>query len=244
MGRTIDLVPEEAFAASGIIKYVKWDYGKFPHIAISGHTGSGKTYLLKIILGRIGLHIPQSELIICDFKGDDDFSFADGCANFYRFDRCMDGLQRAMKLLQDRQNRVVSDRHFFCLVFDEWASFLNSLDKKSADSAKQTLSMILMLGRSYDIHVILSQQRMDATHFNSSRDNFSVVFGMGTLSKEAVDMMFSEYKDVIVRSKPQGHGSLVIGSQFKEIVVPTVHDSGRLQAAILLAVNRPQDESH
>lgn len=244
MNYEINLVPEEAFASSGILKYVKWDYKKFPHMAIAGSTGSGKTYLLKIILGRIGLHIPSSELIICDFKGDDDFSFAENSMNFYRFDKCMEGLERAKKLLQVRQNKVIKDRHFFCLVFDEWASFINSLDKKSADVAKQELSMLLMLGRSYDIHIILSQQRLDASYFNSTRDNFSVIFGMGTLSKEAVDMMYSEYKDIINRSKPQGHGSVIIGNQFKEIVVPTVQDMGKLESAILLALNRPQDESH
>lgn len=184
--RNIDLVPDEDFIKSGTIKYIPWDYHKQPHMVLFGPTGSGKTYLLKIVLGRIGIYVPGSELVICDYKSDRDFSFLEGRENFYRFDGCMEGLERALKLLQDRQNGIDADRHFFGLVFDEWASFISNLDKKQADRAKQSLATLLMLGRSFNVHVIVSQQRLDASYFSSARDNFSVVFGMGTLSKESV----------------------------------------------------------
>jgi chromosomal replication initiation ATPase DnaA len=77
----INLMPDENFFLSGIAKYIKWNYQKFPHMVIFGSTGSGKTYLLKILLGRIGLHIPNAELIICDYKSDEDFSFLDNSEN-------------------------------------------------------------------------------------------------------------------------------------------------------------------
>lgn len=239
----IDIVPDESFLSSGIIKYVSWNYIRFPHMVIFGSTGSGKTYLLKIILGRIGKHIPNSELIVCDYKSDEDFSFLSGMDNFYRFDKCMDGLEHAIQLLQERQQGIVSDRHFCCLVFDEWASFINTLDKKSAETAKQKLAMLLMLGRSFNIHVIISQQRLDASYFSSARDNFSVVIGMGHLSKESVEMMFSDYKDIIVRSKSQGHGSMLLGNQFLEIAVPRVRDVKHLHSTIISAVKRPEDKN-
>ena len=197
-----------------------------------------------IILGRIGKHIPDSELIICDYKSDEDFSFLDGSENFYRFDKCMEGLERAVQLLQERQQGITQDRHFFALVFDEWASFINNLDKKTADYAKQQLATLLMLGRSFGIHVIISQQRLDASYFASSRDNFSVIIGMGVLSKESVEMMYSDYKDIINRSKPQGHGSAIIGNRFREIIVPTVRDTNKLHRIILAVTCRPEDERH
>ncbi|MBQ8199869.1 MAG: DUF87 domain-containing protein [Lachnospiraceae bacterium] len=243
MNCSIKLVPDEGFFLSGIIRYVTWNYEKLAHMVIFGSTGSGKTYLLKIILGRIGKHIPDSELIVCDYKSDEDFSFLNGSENFYRFDKCMKGLERVVQLLHERQQGITSDKHFICLVFDEWASFINNLDKKSADRAKQLLATLLMLGRSFNIHVIISQQRLDASYFASSRDNFAVVIGMGVLSKESVDMMFSDYKEVINRNKAQGHGSAIIGNQFKDIIVPAVRDTNKLQAFIESAVNRPKDES-
>ena len=244
METTIDLVPDENFFESGITKYIKWDYNKYPHMVIFGVTGSGKTYLLKIILGRIAKHIPQSELLICDYKSDEDFSFLDGLPNFYRFDKCTEGLAYALKLLQDRQHGITTERHFFGLIFDEWASYINNLERKQAEFAKQSLATLLMLGRSFNIHVVVSQQRLDAAYFSSARDNFSVIFGMGTLSKESVQMIFSEYKDVIDRNKSQGHGSLVLGNQFKNVIVPTVQNKGMLKAAIISAVGRKRVDNH
>ena len=150
----------------------------------------------------------------------------------------MEGLELAVKTLQERQHAISTERNFVALVFDEWASFLNMLDKKTAEHAKQCLSVLLMLGRSFNVHVIVSQQRLDASYFNASRDNFSVVFGMGTLSKESVEMMFSDYKDIIQRSKPQGHGSAIIGNQFKDVVVPFVRNPAAMNRFIRDAVNR------
>lgn len=241
---SINLVPDENFFKSGITKYIEWDYSKYPHMVIFGATGSGKTYLLKIILGRIGKHIIQSELLICDYKSDEDFSFLDGLQNFYRFDKCIDGLEYALKLLQNRQHGIIADCHFFCLVFDEWASFINNLERKQAEHAKQSLATLLMLGRSFNIHVIVSQQRLDASYFSSARDNFSVIFGMGVLSKESVQMVFSEYKDVIDCNKAQGHGSLVLGNQFKNVIVPTVQNINGLKDAIKSAVDYKGVENH
>lgn len=238
MAAEIALVPDADFYKSGTTRYIKWDYRKFPHMVIFGSTGSGKTYLLKIILGRIGKHIPGSMLVICDYKSDEDFSFLEGLDSLYRFDRCMEGLELALRLLQDRQHGAVPDRRFFCLVFDEWASFINDLDKKQSDYAKKCLSSLLMLGRSFNIHVIVSQQRLDASYFNASRDNFSVVFGLGTLSKESVSMMFSDFKEDIDRVKPQGRGSLAIGGRLRNIVVPTVQSPRRMQDAIAAALRR------
>ena len=122
-------------------------------------------------------------------------------------------------------------------------AIINTLDKKSAETAKQKLAMLLMLGRSFNIHVIISQQRLDASYFSSARDNFSVVIGMGHLSKESVEMMFSDYKDIIVRSKSQGHGSMLLGNQFLEIAVPRVRDVKHLHSTIISAVKRPEDKN-
>ena len=236
---TIDLVLDESLFENGISKYIPWDYIRYPHMVIFGSTGSGKTYLLKIILGRIAKHINDASLIICDFKSDDDFAFLEGCSNFYRYDKCIWGLEKAVEILMNRQQKIDTSRSFVCLVFDEWASFVTNLDKKTADAVKQKLSLLLMLGRSFNIHVIVSQQRLDATYFNSARDNFSVVCGMGVLSKEAVEMMFHEYKDEIIRSKSQGHGSAIIGNQFRSLLVPVISNILSLHQIILSAIHYP-----
>ena len=231
MNTRIKLAADAKFLVSAVLKYVEWDYTRYPHMLLFGSTGSGKTYLLKMILGRIGKYIPDAKLIICDYKADTDFSFLNGSTNFYRFTDCINGLESALHLLEERQHGN-PDRHFVCLVFDEWASMLNSLDKKSADHAKQMLSVLLMLGRSFNIHVIISQQRPDANYFNNARDNFSVICAMGYLSKESIQMMFHDFKEQIKPDKPRGQGSIVIGEHFFDMVVPKVYDTSLMHKYI------------
>lgn len=222
----------------GVSQFIQWDYAKNPHMAIFGSTGSGKTYFSKLLLARIGLYIEDSEIVLCDFKADNDFSFAADSSNFFRFNDCLNGLNGVVDLLRQRQQVTTPDRHPIFFFFDEWASILNSMDKKTAESAKQNLSLLLMLGRSFGIHVILSQQRLDAANFNSTRDNFSVVIGLGSLSKEMVEMSFNSYKDVIDRNKPQGQGSIIIGNQFSNIRVPAISNQEKLHNAIMNGLNR------
>lgn len=222
--------------AEGLRCPILWDTYKCPHAVFFGATGSGKTYLTKLTVGRVANHLAMESTCICDFKGDDDFSFLEGKQGFFRYEECSAGLDYAIDLLKRRQQGQDTSRSFFLLVFDEWASYLNFLDKKAAEAAKKKLSYLLMLGRSFNIHVLISQQRVDASYFNAARDNFSLIAGMGRLSKEAVDMMFSEYKDVVKRNQPCGYGSLIHGNDFHEIIVPQVNDIKKLHAAIWEAV--------
>ena len=126
-------------------------------------------------------------------------------------------------------------------MFDEWAAFLNSLPKKEAEEAKRKLSVLLMLGRSFGIHVLISQQRVDAVYFNAARDNFSVVVGLGRLSRESVQMMFSDYKDEIDPVKPRGQGTALIGNRLFNLFVPQVENPKAMEEAILSAVRRAEE---
>lgn len=222
----------------GVHKYVIWDYNRLAHAIIFGQTGSGKTYLLEIILARIGLHVKDSEIIMCDYKCDKDFTFLSHCKNFYRYQGCLEGLNYIKRVLNKRQSGQSSDRHFILWVFDEWASFINSLDKKEAEQAKKDLSNLLMLGRSFNIHVLISQQRCDSVYFNSSRDNFGLIIGLGILSKESIQMMFSNYKDTIQSIGITGVGWALCGNELHKILVPQVTNIHKLHEIIISAVTR------
>ena len=115
------------------------------------------------------------------------------------------------------------------MVFDEWAAYLSFLDKKAADAAKQQLALLLMLGRSFNIHVILAQQRVDSNYFSAGvRDNFSLIIGMGRLSKEAVQMMFSDCKDDVNPCMERGCGNLLLGGVHYKILVPQIQKPSRV----------------
>lgn len=219
---------------------IHWRPAEAPHMAISGATGSGKTYFTKLFLGKIVKYVPSSQLYICDAKGDTDFSFLDGTDRFARWD-VGPMFQRFFEAFQARQRGDDTKRNMLVLMFDEWSNYLDSLpDKKSQDMEKRKLALLVRLGRSFDVHVILGQQRFDAV-YTPGRENLSVVISLGVMSKEAREMQFSGYKDEIAAHPPRQRGTgfmLTNGTNFVPISVPRVRNQERLHQAIYAGVSR------
>lgn len=104
-----------------------------------------------------------------------------------------------------------------------------SLIKKVIEEEKKKLSNLLMLGRSFNVHVIVSQQRADAQYFSTARDNFNVVIGLGNLSDESKGMFFSEYKKLMLPNRTQGTGYMLNnGTDFTPVKVSTISDFDKL----------------
>lgn len=235
----LPLFIDENYLNYGICQYVRWDTAKAPHTVIFGSTGSGKTYATKILLGRIAKHDQNSQLYICDFKGDADFSFLDDADHFYRFSRCENGLSDFYARFEQRQSGKDKKRSFLLLLIDEWASYILNLDKKKSEEAKKKLATLLMLGRSFNVHVLISQQRVDASYFNAARDNFNLVIALGNLSSEGKEMMFREFKNEMKTDRKQGTGYMLTnGTNFTPIVVPAISDMKCLHSYIRMAVER------
>lgn len=212
--------------------YVSWNFSRCPHLLVVGATGSGKTYAVKLLLGRIAKHLPEAKITLCDYKHD-DFRFLDGCMRYFWFDRCAEGLNSFYKCFQERQKGNDSSRSFRLLVFDEWASFIAMQEKRETEESKRKLSTLLMLGRSFNCHVLVSQQRADASYFSTARDNFSVIVALGNLSKESRDMFFSGFKDEMEPVRKIGEGYMLVnGVSFHRVQVPKVTNEQRLQDAI------------
>lgn len=234
----IPILLDEAHLQLNIEKWMMWEPDKAPHAVIIGATGSGKTYFSKLFLGKISLYGTNAEIFVCDFKGDDDFSFLTGCHNYYRFMECAEGLTHFYTRFTDRQQGKDSSRSMLVMFFDEWASYLNFQDKKQAEEEKKKLSNLLMLGRSFNVHVIISQQRADAQYFSTARDNLNLVVGLGNLSEESKEMLFHEYRKEMLPNRERGTGYMLTnGTDLHAVLVPRINNISKLHLAIKKAVS-------
>lgn len=222
----------------GIKSAIEWDTEAAPHVCCFGTTGSGKTYALKLLLGKL-VKYGKAKLTVCDGKGGGDFDFLAGCERYASIDvtNVFDGFYNGFIA---RQRGEDTSKDMRVLMFDEWSAYLDSLDeKKQAEAQRKKLGNLLRLGRSFRYHVILGQQRMDSTYFQGFRENFNLVIGLSNLSRESRDMFFSEYKEQMEPDRARGTGYMLVnGANFTPIAVPTVKDIEKLHRAILSGVTR------
>jgi DNA segregation ATPase FtsK/SpoIIIE-like protein len=237
-----NFVYDAHFLSQGLRYHYPYNPYKHPHSLIVGATGTGKTVLAKLLLGKIGLHMPTAQVYVLDFKGL-DFRFLNRSPRYFAFDGCKDGLTDFYQRLQDRQQEVEAIENPAFLFVDEWAAFVNSIvDKKEQDRIKAMMASILMIGRGLNCFVILAVQRADASLFSGgARDNFSRVIALANISKEAKEMLFRDFKDEMTENKRQGEGYMALdGQPLAHVVVPRLTESGipKLHDAIIEAVSR------
>lgn len=238
-----NLLWREDYLRLGLRISLDWDMEAAAHVCCFGTTGSGKTYLLKLILGKIVKYDPSAQLTVCDGKGG-DFDFLSGCERYASIDvsAVFNGFYDAFLARQRGEDPDKSGSRV--LLVDEWSAYLDGLldapdGKKLMEAQRRKLGNLLRLGRSFHFHVILGQQRMDATYFQGFRENFNLVVGLSNLSKESRDMFFSEFKDQMEPDRARGTGYMLTnGTGFTPVAVPHVRDLQNLHRAILEGVTR------
>lgn len=100
-----------------------------PMTCCFGATGSGKTYALKLMCGKL-VKYGKAKLTVCDGKGGGDFDFLRGCERY-------DGIEvtavfnNFYQSFLARQKGEDESRDIMCLLFDEWSAYLDSLDSKA-----------------------------------------------------------------------------------------------------------------
>lgn len=223
----------------GIRKGISWDTDLASSSACYGATGSGKTYLLKLLLGKYVKYDPTVQLTVCDGKGGGDFDFLTGCKRYASVD-ITGVLNEFYESFLARQRGEDKSRDARVILIDEWSAYLDGLDdKKHMEAQRKKLGQLLRLGRSFRYHVILGQQRMDMTYFQEFRENICLIIGLSNLSKESRDMFFSGYKDRMKPDRARGTGYMIVnGANFTPVVVPKVKDLDKLHRTILEGVTR------
>lgn len=236
---TIPLAYDAAMLDADVKSFIQWLPERYPMLLTVGGTGSGKTYFLALLMGKIATHIPDAQIYLCDFKNMDFRGFAD-CSRHWSYEACDDGLTAFYDSFQARLNGEDTTTNRKFLIFDEWAAFVLSHDKKAAEEAKNKLSTLLMMGRGVQNHVVIGLQRADAQLFPmGGRDQFGAILALGNLSREQKLMLFPDSREEMNEVNGRGEGYLSLdGEPLKRVRVPTVTDFDKLNAAIREGLTR------
>ncbi|MDR2571240.1 MAG: AAA family ATPase [Oscillospiraceae bacterium] len=198
------------------------------NMLVVGSTGTGKSYFLKILLGKIASYNQDVKITICDFKKSSftQFKYSN---SFYGYTYAPKGIRAVYKEFCERlrSNDEELNKQIHVLLIDEYGALLSSLEKREAEEIKGMVAEMLFMGRSLGIRLIISIQRADAEFFKSgARDQFKAILAMGNISKEQKQMLFTDYKDKMADNNSLGEGYLFIdGKQSLErIKVQKVSD--------------------
>jgi len=214
-----------------------------PHMLCVGSTGSGKTYALSLILGKIcKYHYPEAQITICDYKKSGFAQYFDCQNSFFGYEDVTNGIRSVYEEFTKRleANDDKLNKQMRVLLMDEYGAFIASREKKQADEIKTMVGNMLLMGRSLGIRIIVGIQRADAEFFKSgTREQFGAILALGNMSKEQKLMLFPDYREEMTDNCGRGQGYLLLDGQgIRHIAVPTVTKPDALEATIRSAMNR------
>lgn len=205
----------DVIKVSGNISY---ELHNVPHALIVGGTGSGKSWF---ILGKIVSYLkltPQAELYIIDPKKADLslLRFVTGFENKVATEpnQICRILREVVELMENRYKEYFSDVSAFgktyrdfnlpvvIVIFDEFAAFMHSVDKKIAKEALDYVFAVVMKGRQVGVMMEILMQRPSADDLPTNiRAQMGFKAGLGAMDSIGYNMIFDtndiEYKTVV-----------------------------------------------
>ncbi len=196
---------------------ISYKLSKVPHSLIVGGTGSGKSYF---ILGKLVSYLtltPQAELYIVDPKKADLslLRFVEGMEDRVATEpnQIAKMLRTVVEIMEDRYKTYFNDVSAFgkdytdfglppiICIFDEYAAFLSSVDKKLAKEVEDYIFIIVMKGRQAGVQVEILMQRPSADILSTNiRAQMGFKAGLGAMDKIGYNMIFDtnniDYKTV------------------------------------------------
>lgn len=207
---------------------------KFPHILVSGGTGSGKSVFISFLI--LELLKRQSTVYIADPKNSDL-----GSLSYYFGEKYVattpNNIARIVRLVvEEMQERYQYMRDNFLygsnfadhgfkplwLIFDEMGAFQASgTDKKSREIIAEVMDgikQIILLGRQSGIFILVAAQQMRAETLNTDlRDNLGLRIALGANSNEGYRMVFgSATPDNLKPIEVKGAGYLYMQGSGRE----------------------------
>ncbi|WP_333880554.1 FtsK/SpoIIIE domain-containing protein [Lysinibacillus capsici] len=213
---------------------IKWQLGKPPHALVVGGTGSGKTYLVNMLILdylRMG-----AKVYIADPKSA-DLAVVGRVIDIQRYGKVTHTatseneiaklFREANEEMEKRYREWFADENSFgktwkdipntkplVIVFDEYAAFASVSSQKVVKEVNGYLFNLILKGRQAGIEVVMVMQRPDANILSGNlRDQFGVRIGLGNITEDGRKMLFGsldmEYKTIT----EIGGGYIMIDSQ-------------------------------
>lgn len=223
-----------------LMKSLRWNFDKQPHMLIAGGTGSGKSYFLLALVEA--LTKAGAVLNICDPKKADLADLGEILPNVYvtkeEIALCVEefhaNMLDRMDIIKDRKDYRTGKNYAYYglpahfLIFDEYVAFSMMIERERAirDPLENQLKQILMLGRQAGFFVILACQRPDAKYLGDGmRDQFNFRVALGRMSELGYSMMYGDVdKDFYLKDIP-GRGYIDYGkSVITEFYSPFVSE--------------------
>ena len=118
------------------------------------------------------------------------------------------------------------------LVVDEYSMLLSSIDDARAKEVKRKIGEMLRAGRSLSCRVIIGLQNAYSEFFDKSRDNLVTRIALSIISKEKQGMMFSKYKEKMIKECGQGEGYIYrSGIGLEELFVAKIENIEEVNSA-------------
>lgn len=118
----------EDYLRLGLKVPVNWDTELAPMACCFGTTGSGKTYALKLLAGKLSKY-GNAHLTVCDGKGGGDFDFLEGCERYASIN-VTDVFDNFYSSFPARQRGEDNSQEIMAIVFDEWSAYWDGLDNR------------------------------------------------------------------------------------------------------------------
>jgi hypothetical protein len=210
-----------------------------------GNSGSGKSYLLSQILGRVGL-IEKSKIWLADYKNSGDFGeFDPQLHRYYARDDYTAAIEEFSELVTARIDKEDLSRDLRVLVLEEYGAYLNSISAKAeSERVRKLVANMLYLARFTNSFIFICSQRIFAEHLIfGSRDSICNSVLMADPSSESLQAFTTAEERKLMTPKQQGEGYLIReGKKPLGITVSTITRPEKLRAAILRAVTKDESE--
>ena len=203
-----------------INKFITIDLRYNPGILIVAPSGSGKSFYLMYLLVQMLKETNSIFVIDGKFREITKASEQMGIKTVaHNLEQSIKFIEEVEKLINFRNSQESRDNETVFLVIDEYLFFLDKImteygDKKVKEIEKKLINIVLA-GRSADVILVLVLQRLGAAKSKDEvglhlrmRDNIATKIGLGNLSKENFEMLFSQTMDSKITTKGRQEGYL------------------------------------